>query len=116
MGALGGTMIAFEFTTNPGRDLSAHEDFVTTFAAAVLDLGVQDIFALTALSICPKGKVFTEFELGQVGSTVLVSDASWLPARDVATSTTTDWLVTADYAQYADVSVPGIIQLKCTTT
>lgn len=114
--ALDGTMIAYEFTTNPGMDLSTHEDFVATFAAAVLDLGAQDIFALTALSICPKDKVFTEFELGQVRSTVLVSDASWLPARDVETSTTTDWLATADYAQYADGSVPGIIQLKCTTT
>lgn len=114
--ALDGTMIAYEFTTSPGMDLSAHEDFVATFAAAVLDLGAQDIFTLTALSICPKDKVFTEFELGQVRSTVLVSDASWLPAGDVETSTTTDWLATADYAQHADGSVPGIIQLKCTTT
>lgn len=114
--ALDGTMVAYEFTTNLGIDLSAHEEFVATFAAAVLDLGVQDIFALTALSICPKDKVFTEFELAQVRSTVLVSDASWLPARDVETSTITDWLATAHYAQYAEGLVPGIIQLKCTTT
>jgi len=81
--ALDGSMIAYEFTTSPGTNLSAHEGFVATFAAAALDLGVQDIFALTALSICPKDKVFTEFELGQVHSTVLVSDARWLPAGDV---------------------------------
>ncbi|KAI1403313.1 hypothetical protein F4819DRAFT_231133 [Hypoxylon fuscum] len=114
--ALDGTMVAYEFTTDPGIDLSTHEDFVAMFATAVIELGVQDIFALTALSICPTNKVFTEFELGQVGSTVLVSDASWLPPQDVKTATTTDWLATADYAQYADGSVPGIIQLKCTST
>lgn len=114
--ALDGTMVAYEFTTDPGMDLSAHEDFVTKFATAVLQLGVQDIFALTALSICPADKVFTEFELSQVGSTVLVDDNSWLPAQNVEEATTTDWLATADYAKYADGSVPGIIQLKCMTT
>lgn len=31
-------------------------------------------------------------------------------------STTTDWVADQEYAQYADGSVPGIIQLKCTTT
>lgn len=96
--ALDGSMIAYEFTTNPGLDLSDHGDFVATFAAAILDLGAPDIFALTAL---PKDKVFTDSELGQARSTVLVSDATWLQARDVETSTTTDWLATADYAQYA---------------
>ncbi|KAK4188372.1 hypothetical protein QBC35DRAFT_496565 [Podospora australis] len=114
--ALDGTMFAYEFTTDPGMDLSAHGDFVARFATAVLQLGVQDIFALTALSVCPTDKIFTEFELGQVGSTVLVADSSWLPTQDVETATTTDWLATADYAQYADGSVPGIIQLKCTKT
>ncbi|KAI1159533.1 hypothetical protein F5B18DRAFT_655568 [Nemania serpens] len=114
--ALDGNMIAYEFTTNPGMDLSDHKDFVAKFATAVLELGVQDVFALTALSICPKEKVFTEFELGQVLSTVLVANSSWLPAQDVAGTTNTDWLATADYAQYADGLVPGIIQLKCTDT
>ncbi|KAI1453990.1 hypothetical protein F4805DRAFT_441192 [Annulohypoxylon moriforme] len=113
---IGGNMAAYEFTTEPGMDLSAHESFVTKFATAVLELGVQDTFALTALSICPQDKILTEFELGQVGSTVLVGDNSWLPTQDVETSTSTDWLATSDYAQYADGSVPGIIQLKCTMT
>ncbi|KAM4064393.1 hypothetical protein HRG_006207 [Hirsutella rhossiliensis] len=114
--ALDGTMFAYEFTTDPGMDLSAHVDFVARFAAAVLQLGVQDIFALTALSVCPTDKIFTEFELGQVGSTVLVADNSWLPSQDVETATTTDWLATANYVQYAGGSVPGIIQLKCMKT
>ncbi|KAI0409823.1 hypothetical protein F4802DRAFT_592707 [Xylaria palmicola] len=114
--ALDGNMIAYEFTTDPGTDLSAHEDFVAKFAAAVLELGVQDVFALTAVTICPKETVFTEFELGQVLSTVLVTDSSWLPAQDVAKATNTDWLATTEYAQYTDGLVPGIVQLKCTET
>lgn len=112
----GGSMIAYEFTTEPGADLSAYEDFVAEFASAVLKLGVQDVFALTALSICPQDKVLTEFEMSHLLSTALVSDASWLPAQDVVASTSTDWVATPDYAQYADGSVPGIIQLKCSQT
>lgn len=114
--ALDGKMIAYEFTTEPGVDLSAHQGFVTQFANAVTELGVQDIFALTALSICPQDKILTELELGNVRSTVLVTDASWLPAQDVEAATSTDWLATNDYAQYADGSVPGIIQIKCSVT
>lgn len=111
-----GNMIAYEFTTEPGADLSAYEDFVLEFAKVVMKLRVQDIFALTALSICPQDKVLTEFEMGNVSSTVLVFDANWLPAQDVGVATSTDWLATMDYAQYADGSVPGIIQLKCLIT
>ncbi|KAJ1678933.1 hypothetical protein EV182_003057, partial [Spiromyces aspiralis] len=114
--ATGGDMVAYEFTTNPGADLASHEDFVTTFSKAVVEMGVQDIFALTALSICPQDKVLTEFELAQALSTILVLDPSWLPAGDIADSVTTDWLANQDYAQYADGSVPGIIQLKCLKT
>lgn len=112
----GESMVAYEFTTELGADLSAHEDFVAEFALSVLQHGAQDIFALTALSICPQDKVLTEFEMGHVLSTVLVSDASWLPAQDIAASTSTDWMATPDYAQYADGSVPVIIQLKCLIT
>ncbi|KAJ5249453.1 hypothetical protein N7524_011769 [Penicillium chrysogenum] len=111
-----GKMVAYEFTTEPGADLSAYEDFVAEFSSAVIELGVQNVFALTALSICPKNKILTEFELSEVLSTVLVSDASWLPAQDKAKSTSTDWVATQDYAQYAEGPVPGIIQLKCTQT
>lgn len=114
--APGGNMIAYEFTTDPGVDLSAHEDFVAAFAKAALEMGVQDIFALTAVSICPEKTILTEFELAQALSTILVSDASWLPEADVAASTTTDWIAEDEYTKYADGSVPGIIQLKCTKT
>lgn len=112
----GGDMVAYEFTTDPGADLAAHEDFVAAFSKTAIEMGVQDIFALTALSICSPNTVLTEFELAQALSTILVSDASWLPAGDVSASTTTDWVADQEYAQYADGSVPGIIQLKCTTT
>ncbi|KAK4220561.1 hypothetical protein QBC38DRAFT_494034 [Podospora fimiseda] len=112
----GGDMVAYEFTTDPGADLAAHEGFVAAFSKAAIEMGVQDVFALTAMSICPQNKILTEFELAQALSTILVSDASWLPAGDVTESTTTDWLADQEYAQYADGSVPGIIQLKCTRT
>lgn len=114
--APGGSMVAYEFTTEPGADLSAHEGFVAEFASAALEHGVQDVFALTALSVCPKDKVLTEFEMGQSLSTILVSNANWLPTQGIASSTSTDWAATTDYAKYADGSVPGVIQLKCTVT
>lgn len=41
-----------------------------------MNMGVQDIFALTAVPICPTDAVLTEFEIGQVKSTVLVNDTS----------------------------------------
>lgn len=111
-----GKMMAYEFTTEPGADLSAYEDFVAEFSSSAIALGVQDIFALTALSICPQSKILTEFELSEVLSTVLVSDASWLPDQANAKSTSTDWSATEDYAEHAEGSVPGIIQLKCLLT
>lgn len=43
--------------------------------------------------------------------------AGYLPrGQDVNTVTSTDWIATADYAQYADGSVPGIVQLECSVT
>ena len=111
-----GEMVAYEYTTAPGSDLSDHQDFVAAFADALVRFGVQNVFALTAHSICAKDKVLTEFEMAHVLSTVLVYDATWLPTQDVSASTSTDWMATDDYAQYADGGVPGIIQLKCTKT
>lgn len=107
-----GRMAAYEFTTEPGVDLSAHEDFVAKFSSAVIRLGVQDIFALTAMSICPENTVLTEFEMADALSTVLVPDASWLPAQDMAASTPTDWIATQDYEKHAEGPVSGTIQLK----
>ena len=98
--APGGNMVAYKFTTDPGADLSAHEDFVAAFANAAVDMGVQDVFALTAVSICPENTILTAFELAQALSTILVSDASWLPAGDVAGSTTTDWIADQEASTY----------------
>lgn len=43
--------------------------------------------------------------------------AAYLPrGQDVNTVTSTDWIATADYAKYADGSVPGIVQLECSVT
>ena len=108
-----GEMVAYEYTTAPGSGLSEHQDFVAAFAVALVRFEVQDVFALTAHSICVKDKALTEFELAYVLSTILVYDATWLPAQDVVASTSTDWLATDDYAQYADGDAPGIVQLKC---
>ncbi|PHH93375.1 hypothetical protein CDD83_3688 [Cordyceps sp. RAO-2017] len=35
-----GSMVAYEFAVEPGADLSAYEDFVAEFAAAVFEHGV----------------------------------------------------------------------------
>ncbi|KAI1097122.1 hypothetical protein F4804DRAFT_339516 [Jackrogersella minutella] len=113
---IGGSMVAYEFTTEPDVDLSAHEDFTAESTSATLQHGVQGVFALTVLSICPPEKILTEFEMSHVPSFVLVSDSNWLSAQDIESSTSTDWTATSDYAQYTDGSVLGIIQLKYTKT
>ena len=116
--APGGKMVAYEYTTHPGEDLSAHAGFISTFAQAVLGFGVQDVFALTAKKL--HQEVLTEFEMSDLLSTVLVNNPTWLPQdSELGQSTTTDWIATSDYAAYADGSnpnVPGIISLKCTET
>lgn len=109
-------MAVYEFTIALSVNLVDYTDLVKEFSDTAIRLGVQNIFALTAVSVCPKDKVLTEFEMAHVLSTVLVSDASWLPQDEIVTSTTTDWLATPDYAQYGDGDVPGIIQLKCLQT
>jgi len=109
-----GTMSAYEFTTDPGMDLSGYEDFVAKFSSTVVELGVQDVFALTAVPICPKDVVFTEFELGHVSSTVLVANPEWLPKTEDVTATTTDWLATEEDAHAVAGGIPGTAQLKCT--
>lgn len=114
----GGKLVAYEYTTGPGEDLSAHADFVSKFAQAVLDLGVQNVFALTAKKL--HRDVLTEFEMPDLLSTVLVNNPTWLPQdSEPGQSTATDWIATPDYTTYADgpnPNVPGIISLKCTKT
>jgi hypothetical protein len=79
---------------------------------------VEDVFALTAVSIRPPDvAVPTEFEMAQVLSTVLVADAGWLAASGAESeSVPTDWCATPEYAQFAGGSVQGIVQLRCITT
>lgn len=40
-------MIAYEYTTELGKDMSNHLNFVATFAQTALALGVQDVSTLT---------------------------------------------------------------------
>jgi len=56
---------------------SAHADFVAEFVAAVLRLGVQDVFSLTAKK--PETKRYTKFEMSDLSSTILVNNPTWLP-------------------------------------
>ena len=109
----GGKMTAYEYTTELGDDLSAHADFVSKFAGVVLDLGVQNIFALTAGKL--PGDVLTEFEISDLLSTVLVSNCTWLPS-DSQHSTRTDWMAPPDFSSSVNMAgdrVPGIVSLKC---
>jgi len=112
-----GTMAAYEYTTDPCEDLSEHTDFVAEFVAAVLRLGVQDIFALTGKE--PKTKHYTEFEMSDLSSTILVNNPMWLPGPSER-STSTDWISSEGVdPQPADGNRkgPGIITLTdCTKT
>ncbi|KAI4179336.1 MAG: hypothetical protein LQ346_007222 [Caloplaca aetnensis] len=111
----GGKMIAYEYTTQPGMDMSKYHDFVATFAQTALALGVQDVFALTVRNF--HVGCLTEFELPDMLSTILICDQTSLP--EAATSTPTDWHATPDYVDYADLvddGIPGIISLKCIKT
>ena len=85
----GGTMAAYEYTTELGEDLSSYTDFVSEFSTTVTGLGVQDVFALTAKK--PESARFTEFEMPDLNSTVLVTNANWLPSSSVP-PTSTDWI------------------------
>lgn len=114
----GGKMAAYEYTTDAGEDLSAHTSFVARFAQAVLDHGVQDVFALTAKE--PRASLLTEFEMSDRLSTILVNNSAWLQqGLGHSTSTSTDWIARADYEAHASglkPTVPGIIALKCLVT
>lgn len=98
-----GRMAAYEFTTDPCQDLSSFTGFVAKFNQAVLDLGLESIFGLTVLGI-GQGKKLTEFELTDLLSTVLVSDANFLPGSNAIP---TNWLAT-------DTGLEGFVDLFCT--
>lgn len=106
-----GKMNAYEYTTEPSEDLSAYTSFVVEFARAVCELGVRNMFALTAKK--PGEGLFVEYEMSGCSSTILVRNPTWLPQKGRATST--DWIATKDSDYIAqDPNVPDIIKLKCT--
>ena len=114
--APGGDMIAYELTREPGADLSAHKDFVAEFASKTPELGVQDVFALTALAIRPQDAFVTEFEVcHHVQSKVLVFVIGLLMAHNVqgSTSTCTDWIATAGYDDLALSINQSITTSRC---
>jgi len=111
-----GKMVAYKYTTAPGVDLSGHVHFVAKFAKMVIQLGAENVFALSVK--VPAQGLFTEFELPDSGSTILVRGApTWL-LEEGTQSTSTDWMATQHYSKYASGpgSVPGIVQLSCSTT
>ncbi|KAI9815634.1 MAG: hypothetical protein M1832_005265 [Thelocarpon impressellum] len=102
-------MVTYEFTTDPGNDITRHEAFVAEFNAAVMDLGVRNVFALTAKPT--DARVLTEFEMPDLASTVLAYEPNWLLSEGQK-STSTDWVANEASAG----GVPGVIQLMCTVT
>ena len=114
---LDGTMAAYEYTTDSIQDISKYSEFVAEFAVAVLRLGVKDVFALTAKQ--PETKRFSEFELSDLCSTILVANPSWLP-NTAGNSTSTDWISSASIGPHIrndERKKDGIITLTdCTKT
>ncbi|KAK6827759.1 hypothetical protein PG987_011100 [Apiospora arundinis] len=83
-------MQAYEYTTEPATDLSAHEDFVKAYVTLANGLGVGHIFALGAEGIATIDVPMAEFEMGPYLSTVLV-EAESLPGIEQMNSSATDW-------------------------
>ncbi|KAK8079492.1 CAAX prenyl protease 1 [Apiospora hydei] len=83
-------MQAYEYTTAPATDLSAHEDFVKTYATLANGLGVGHVFALGAEGIATIETPLAEFEMGPYLSTVLVETES-LPGLEEMSSSVTGW-------------------------
>ncbi|KAK8051160.1 hypothetical protein PG993_002545 [Apiospora rasikravindrae] len=87
-------MQAYEYTTEPATDLSAHEDFVKTYATLANGLGVGHVFALGAQGIATVDTPLAEFEMGPYLSTVLV-EAESLPGLKEMKSSATGWKPTS---------------------
>ncbi|KAI0014498.1 hypothetical protein F4779DRAFT_632823 [Xylariaceae sp. FL0662B] len=75
-----GNMLAYEYTTEPGVDLSGQENFVAVFAAAVIGLGVETIFGLTAKPVCEPHSHLAEFKMDDHISAILFSEMA-LPTQ-----------------------------------
>jgi hypothetical protein len=74
--------------------ISAHADFVKRFSDKIFELGVHDVFALTAVPVSQQDKRLTEIEMAFVNGTALVKDPSWIPNLARNLSTGTDWHAT----------------------
>ena len=112
----GGKMVAYEYTTEPDKELKKHEGFVREFSNLIIALGVQDVFALTVCSFAQSR--LTEIEMPDAVSTVLLRDDSWLPKGKETTATATDWYAGSEYIDKARNAskCPGPIMLACMTT
>lgn len=85
-------MAAYEYTTEPGSDLSKYTEFVKDLAEALIALGAQEVFALTALPL--HTEILTEIEMIRFLSTILINEKeSGVFSSTVAGPfTTTDWV------------------------
>ncbi|KAF2155857.1 hypothetical protein K461DRAFT_265341 [Myriangium duriaei CBS 260.36] len=110
-----GKMAAYEYTTEPADDISAHADFVAAFAHTVLSLGVHNVFALTVQGT--HQGLLTEFEMTDLQSTVLVDNAEVsLPVAADQTSTSTDWVANTRPDDTSGSNNLGVVNMMCTSS
>ncbi|KFX94061.1 hypothetical protein V490_04540 [Pseudogymnoascus sp. VKM F-3557] len=107
--ATGGRMVAYEYTTDPLVDISSHNDFFRQFSNLVMELGLQNVYALT-LKYLKGPSLMHEFEMPDLGSTVLVPDSSWIPGAEGSVST--DWGFSTATGDFSDAAVRS----RCTVT
>ncbi|KFY53289.1 hypothetical protein V496_07737 [Pseudogymnoascus sp. VKM F-4515 (FW-2607)] len=107
--ATGGRMVAYEYTTDPLVDISNHNDFFRQFSNLVMELGLQNVYALTVRYL-EGPPLLHEFEMPDLGSTVLVPDASWIPGSEGSVST--DWGFLTTSGDFSDAAVRS----RCTVT
>lgn len=108
----GGKMRAYEYTSDVSGDddMSKYGQFVGAFSDMCFELGVHEVFALSARR--HSDMVYTEIEWAEYSSTILFPESLWPfnSKADERISTITDW------SPPSDPTVPGIIELKCSQT
>lgn len=105
----GGRMVAYEYTTDPLVDISGYNEFFRQFSNLVMELGLQDVYALTSKYV-EGPPLLHEFEMPDLGSTVLVPDASWIPGAE--SSVSTDWGVSTISLDFNN----AVVLTRCTVT
>jgi hypothetical protein len=60
------TMVAYEYTTEPGKDLSEYSNFVSDYASTAKALGVDDIFGLRVVDIVDHDRPAAMFETAKL--------------------------------------------------